>query len=212
MAHINLGRFKKVRSLKLRSLKSKMRIISGNKKGHKLITKKNQSARPISDKNRETIFNLLAHGNGSIETGFLLHQCTILDVFAGTGSFSFEALSRGAKKSVMLEKDSIMIDLIYENIKKLDFIDITEVHHIDALRIQSIDFQDKFDLVYIDPPYEKGLDIKFVDRIGMIDCFSSNCIFIIEQSIEGKVLENNKLELIRTKDLGNSRFSFYKIK
>ena len=80
------------------------------------------------------------------------------------------------------------------------------------LRIQSIDFQDKFDLVYIDPPYEKGLDIKFVDRIGMIDCFSSNCIFIIEQSIEGKVLENNKLELIRTKDLGNSRFSFFKIK
>ena len=189
-----------------------MRIISGNKKGHKLITKKNQSARPISDKNRETIFNLLAHGNGIIETGFLLHQCTILDVFAGTGSFSFEALSRGAKKSVMLEKDSMMIDLIYENIKKLDFIDITEVHHIDALRIQSIDFQDKFDLVYIDPPYEKGLDIKFMDRIGMIDCFSSNCIFIIEQSIEGKVLENNKLELIRTKDLGNSRFSFFKIK
>ena len=41
----------------------------------------------------------------------------------------------------MLEKDSMMIDLIYENIKKLDFIDITEVHHIDALRIQSIDFQ-----------------------------------------------------------------------
>ncbi len=117
-----------------------MRIISGNKRGHKLITKKNQSARPISDKNRETIFNLLAHGNGIIETGFLLYQCTILDVFAGTGSFSFEALSRGAKKSVMLEKDSMMIDLIYENIKKLDYLDITEVHHIDALRIQSIDF------------------------------------------------------------------------
>jgi 16S rRNA (guanine966-N2)-methyltransferase len=189
-----------------------MRIISGNKKGHKLITKKNQSARPISDKNRETIFNLLAHGKGIVETGFSLQRCTILDVFAGTGSFSFEALSRGAKKSVMLEKDSIMIDLIYENIKKLDFIDITEVHHIDALRIQSIDFQDKFELVYIDPPYEKGLDIKFIDRIGMIDCFSNNCIFIIEQSIESKFLESNKLELIRTKDLGNSRFSFYRTK
>ena len=111
----------------------------------------------------------------------------------------------------MIEKDSMMIDLIYENIKKLDFIDITEVHHVDALRIQSIDFHDKFDLVYIDPPYEKGLDIKFMDRIGMIDCFSSNCIFIIEQSIESKVLENKKLKLIRTKDLGNSRFSFFKI-
>ena len=66
-----------------------MRIISGNKKGHKLITKKNQSARPISDKNRETIFNLLAHGNGIVETGFSVHNCKILDVFAGTGSFSF---------------------------------------------------------------------------------------------------------------------------
>ena len=83
-----------------------MRIISGNRKGHKLITRKNQSARPISDKNRETIFNLLAHGKGIVETGFSLNQSTILDVFAGTGSFSFEALSRGAKKSVLIEKDS----------------------------------------------------------------------------------------------------------
>ena len=189
-----------------------MRIISGNRKGHKLITKKNQSARPISDKNRETIFNLLIHGNGIVETGFSLNQCTILDVFAGTGSFSFEALSRGAKKTVMIEKDPVMVDLIYENIKKLNYLDETEVHQVDALRIQSIDFQDKFDLVYIDPPYEKGLDIKFINRIGMIDCISSNCIFIIEQSIESKVLENNKLELIRTKDLGNSRFSFFKKK
>ena len=189
-----------------------MRIISGNKKGHKLITKKNQSARPISDKNRETIFNLLVHGTGIVETGFSLDQCTILDVFAGTGSFSFEALSRGAKKTVMIEKDITMVDLIYENIKKLNYLDETEVHQIDALRIQSIDFQDKFDLVYIDPPYEKELDIKFINRIDMIDCFSNNCIFIIEQSVESKVLEDNKLELIRTKDLGNSRFSFFKIK
>jgi 16S rRNA (guanine966-N2)-methyltransferase len=189
-----------------------MRIISGNKKGHKLITKKNQSARPISDKNRETIFNLLAHGNGIVETGFSIEQCKILDVFAGTGSFSFEALSRGAKKSVMIEKDSMMIDLIYENIKKLNFLDVTEVHHIDALRVQSSDFQDKFDLVYIDPPYEKGLDIKFLNKINNINIFSENCIFIIEQSLEDKVLENDRIELIRIKELGNSRFLFFKIK
>ncbi len=187
-----------------------MRIISGNRKGHKLITRKNQSARPISDKNRETIFNLLAHGKGIVETGFSLNQSTILDVFAGTGSFSFEALSRGAKKSVLIEKDSTMVDLIYENIKKLDFLDVVQVYHIDALRVQSIDFQDKFDLVYIDPPYQKALDEKFIDKIGMINCLSENCIIIIEQSIEDKVLANNRIELIRMKELGNSRFSFFK--
>ena len=59
-----------------------MRIISGNKKGHKLITKKKQSDRPISDNHRETIFNLLAHGNGIVEPGFSLYQCIILDVFS----------------------------------------------------------------------------------------------------------------------------------
>ena len=48
-----------------------------------------------------------------------------------------------------------MVDLIYENIKKLDFLDVVQVYHIDALRVQSIDFQDKFDLVYIDPPIKK---------------------------------------------------------
>jgi 16S rRNA (guanine966-N2)-methyltransferase len=104
-----------------------------------------------------------------------------------------------------------MVDLIYENIKKLDFLDVVQVYHIDALRIQSIDFKDKFDLVYIDPPYQKALDEKFIDKIGMINCLSENCIIIIEQSIEDKVLENNRIELIRIKELGNSRFSFFRV-
>jgi len=189
-----------------------MRIISGNKKGHNLVTKKNQIARPISDKNRETIFNLLAHGSGIIETGFSIDNSLILDLFAGTGAFSFEALSRGAKKSVMIEKDSLMIDLIYENIKKLDFFDVTEVHQMDALRIQSINFENKFNLVYMDPPYDKELEYKFIDKLSMINCFETNCIFLIEQSIESKKLEHKKLESIRSKNIGNSRFSFYKMK
>ena len=80
-----------------------MRIISGTKKGHSITSIKNSEVRPISDKNRETIFNILVHGKEIINSDFTLEGCNLIDLFAGTGSFSFEALSRGSHKALLIE-------------------------------------------------------------------------------------------------------------
>ena len=100
-----------------------MRIISGSKKGHKILSYKNKEIRPLTDKNRETIFNILIHGKEIVGTGFKITNSIILDLFAGTGAFSFEALSRGALKATAVESSSLMIDLIYKNAEKLKFRD-----------------------------------------------------------------------------------------
>ena len=80
-----------------------MRIISGSKKGHAILSYRNKGIRPLTDKNRETIFNILLHGKELIGSGFNIANAVILDLFSGTGSFSFEALSRGAKEVIFFE-------------------------------------------------------------------------------------------------------------
>ena len=187
-----------------------MRIISGSKKGYKIITKKNQVARPISDKNRETIFNLLLHGKEITELNFSLENSHVLDLFAGTGSFSFEALSRGANHATLIEKDPDMIDIIYENINKLEFSMKTTIHHKDCLKIQSINFDRKFNLIYMDPPYQSELEDKLIDRMFIGNFFEKNSIFLIEQAIKTPIINNKNLELLRIKEIGNTQFLFYK--
>ena len=187
-----------------------MRIISGLKKGYKIITKKKQIARPISDKNRETIFNLLIHGKEINELNFSLENSNVLDLFAGTGSFSFEALSRGAAHATLIENDSDMVDIIYENIDKLEFQSKTTVHHKDCMKFQSINFDKKFNLIYVDPPYKKELEKKLLERIFMNNNFEINSIFLIEQAIKTPIVYNNNLELLRIKEIGNTQFVFYK--
>ena len=187
-----------------------MRIISGSKKGHKIITKKNQIARPISDKNRETIFNLLKHGKELTELNFSLEDSSILDLFAGTGSFSFEALSRGAKHATLIEKDSDMIDIIYQNTNKLGFDLKTTIYHKDCMKLQSINLDKKFNLVYMDPPYQKELEEKLIEIIFMNDNFEKDTIFLIEQALKNPVINNKNLELLRVKEIGNTQFLFYK--
>ena len=90
-----------------------MRIISGTKKGHNLIAPRSKIARPMTDKNRETIFNIILHSKELADCDFNLNKATVLDLFAGTGAFAFEAVSRGAKEAILVENDQYMICLLY---------------------------------------------------------------------------------------------------
>ena len=96
-----------------------MRIISGTKKGHNLIAPRSKIARPMTDKNRETIFNIILHSKELADCDFNLNKATVLDLFAGTGAFAFEAVSRGAKEAILVENDQYMIDIIFKNVDKL---------------------------------------------------------------------------------------------
>ena len=123
-----------------------MRIIAGQRRGHKFDGPRDQSTRPTSDLVREAIFNIL----GEAVEGLL-----VIDLFAGTGAIGLEALSRGATRSIFVERNRGNLDLIRRNIATLRYEDRASVISHDAYRwAKSYTFEeDEPVVVFIDPPY-----------------------------------------------------------
>tara|TARA_B100000965_G_scaffold351492_1_gene326101 strand:+ start:1217 stop:1786 length:570 start_codon:yes stop_codon:yes gene_type:complete len=188
-----------------------MRIISGTKKGHTILSYKNKDIRPLTDKNRETIFNLLIHGKEIIRTGFDINNSVILDLFAGTGSFSFEALSRGASKATAVESSNVMIDLIYKNAEKLKFRDKIIIFEENACSFSINESDPKFDLVYCDPPYEKKLGIRSLKNLIKKKMLNHNAIIVMEEELKSKPINLPDIEILRIKEIGISKFSFLRL-
>ena len=188
-----------------------MRIISGERKGHSIFSFKSKDVRPLSDKNRETIFNLLTHGKELVKINFSLEKAKVIDLFAGTGSFSFEALSRGAKHATMVENNQQMIDIIYKSANKLGYLDKIAVISENACSFEEYSEATKFNLAYIDPPYGKNLGLRAIKNIIKKNLLEKDSIIILEEEKKSKHIELSEIILLREKELGNSKFSFFKL-
>ena len=188
-----------------------MRIISGERKGHSIFSFKSKDVRPLSDKNRETIFNLLTHGKELVKINFSLEEAKVIDLFAGTGSFSFEALSRGAKHATMVENNQQMIDIIYKSANKLGYLDKIAVISENACSFEEYSETTKFNLAYIDPPYGKNLGLRAIKNIIKKNLLEKDSIIILEEEKKSKHIELSEIILLREKELGNSKFSFFKL-
>ena len=130
-----------------------MRIIAGSKRGALLKAPAVDAVRPTSDRVREAIFNILAHGIAE----FRLEGVRVLDLFAGTGALGLEALSRGAAYAVFIEEDAGARGLIRANIETLGLTGVTKVFRRDATQLGEPGRIEPFGLVFLDPPYGKGL-------------------------------------------------------
>lgn len=135
-----------------------MRIIGGNFKGMALASlgKGDKSAhlRPTSDRVRESLFNLLAHGDYPDIAG-----ARVLDLFAGTGALGLEALSRGAEQALFVDDGAKSRALVRQNIDTLRVNGQTKLYRRDATRMGE-NRGTPYDLVFLDPPYGKGLGEK----------------------------------------------------
>ena len=126
-----------------------MRIIAGEFRGRRLLTPKDSAIRPTADRLRESIFNALAHRLGSFE------GVRVADIFAGTGAFGIEALSRGAAFACLVEKHRQSLDLIRQNINRFGMGGRTQVLTADARNLPEAD--KPYGLIFMDPPYGRGL-------------------------------------------------------
>ena len=122
-------------------------------KGNSLYLTKNKNTRPLKDLARESIFNLLKHSN---KISFNFENSIILDLYAGTGSFGLECISRNAKNVYFVENDKEAINVLEKNIKKLKVEKNTKIFFNNVFElVEKKDFQKlKFDLIFCDPPFK----------------------------------------------------------
>ena len=135
-----------------------MRIVSGQYKGKPIFAPEGDSTRPTSDRARESVFNILEHAAWAPE----LRGARVLDLFAGSGALGLEALSRGAAFCLFVETGEAARGAIRDNIEALHLFGCTRIHRRDAtdLGARPASAGPPFDLVFLDPPYAKGPDLK----------------------------------------------------
>ncbi|MCL2662417.1 MAG: 16S rRNA (guanine(966)-N(2))-methyltransferase RsmD [Oscillospiraceae bacterium] len=146
-----------------------MRVISGSARGRKLKEPGGNKIRPTSDRVKESVFTIIQ---------FDIEGRRVLDLFAGTGQYGIEALSRGAKSAVFIDNFAESIKLVKENVQKCGFSDLSNIQARDALRF--LENKDKYDLIFIDPPYDTTLANDAIERIVLFDKLNINGIIITE--------------------------------
>src|SRR6267154_3960364 len=129
-----------------------MRIVGGRLGGRTVAGPKSQAIRPTSDRLRESLFNILAHGHGDPVTG-----ARVLDLFAGTGALGLEAMSRGAAFALFIDDGAEARALMRQNVEALGLGGVTRIFRRDATRLGAVHPNEPFGLVFLDPPYRKGL-------------------------------------------------------
>ena len=151
-----------------------MRVISGSARGRKLKEPVGFEIRPTSDMVKESVFNIIQ---------FDIEGRRVLDLFAGTGQLGIEAMSRGARSVVFVDSRPNAVKLIKENLKLCGFSDDASVYARDALSYLKSD--EKFDLIFVDPPYDMQLTGKALEKIIEFDKLNTNGIIICEIKADG---------------------------
>jgi len=182
----------------------KMRIISGTSRGRKLGTLKNNIIRPTSDRVKESIFNIL---------GKEVEGKIVLDLFAGTGSLGIEALSRGARSVLFVERGRQALRLIKKNLSQCGMEGQSEILPKDVYRAIGILRQrgKSFDLILMDPPYEQGLIQKALKKLDSEKIYHKDSILVIEHDRREPLPDvTGRWDLIRQRRIGDTVVSFLK--
>ncbi|MFP4128785.1 MAG: 16S rRNA (guanine(966)-N(2))-methyltransferase RsmD, partial [Desulfonatronovibrio sp.] len=152
-----------------------MRIISGEYKGRKLKTGTGPGYRPATGKVRESLFSMLESRLPEWQ------EMSVLDVFAGSGSLGLEALSRGAKSALFIEKSLKACAIIKENISMLGIPrKRAQVKKADALSFLSKPGEKPFDLVFVDPPYGKDMVFPAINMLMESNLLNENGLISAE--------------------------------
>lgn len=162
-----------------------MRIISGTRRGQKLIEFDGMNIRPTTDRVRESVFNLIQE---------FVYGAEVLDLFAGSGALSFEALSRGAAESVCVDLDKRSINVISENAGRLRFSENIAILN-DSAENYIKKTEKKFDIIFLDPPYNKGFIKPVISDILKEDILKKDGIIVLESD---SVDEHGEMEGLRT--------------
>ena len=177
------------------------RIIGGSLRGSKLPFKENRSIRPTEGKTKETLFNWLLND---------LEGKTCLDMFAGTGSLGIEALSRGAKEVVFVEKQKKLADSLKTNLKRLQVYSSSQVLNANAFSIDFDNLPYKFDILFIDPPFRENLIQRSLDFVKSSNLLTPKALIYLECEKELDLRElTEHLNLLKESKGGQTQYCLY---
>ncbi len=167
----------------------RLRITSGYLKGRYINVPKSELIRPTTERVRETMFNII---NNRIS----FEGIRVLDIYAGSGALGFECLSRGAEEVHFVEKNSVIYRTLEENIKLLQAENKCKIFKLPAIKFSSLKIDDGYDLIIADPPFFKNDIYNVVVNLLNNKYFGSQCLMIIERSIQTKQkdIDNFKIE------------------
>jgi 16S rRNA (guanine966-N2)-methyltransferase len=153
-----------------------LRIIGGEWRSRKLKFIDAPGLRPTPDRVRETLFNWLQMD---------IRNARCLDLFAGSGAIGLEALSRGAREVVFIEKNAAIVNQLRENLKILNA--ESKVIHADALSyLDNLEASEAFDVIFLDPPYRQGLLEKSLNQLIAKQAINPNTRIYLEHESEEK--------------------------
>lgn len=177
-----------------------MRIIAGKHRSRKIISPTGPGIRPTSSKMRAAMFDIL------ISNGYLIENETkVVDLCCGTGALGLEALSRGVKKVVFIDASKEHLNLARQNIYILGEEEKSTILRSDAEKLRNAN--ERFDLIFIDPPYNKGVSNKALIALSNKGWLSEGAIIVIEMdSREELLFDIETLKEVTTRIYGNSKF------
>ena len=183
-----------------------MRVIGGNAKGRRLKVPKGQGVRPTSGRVKEALFNILPHDLSGIK---------LLDLFAGTGNVSIEAISRGAAEAILIDSSDQSGNVIRENLRRLRFMDRTRVWIVPVSRALRLLARrgESFDMIFLDPPYQRNRVEACLKIIARGNLLRSSGTLIVEHSTREQVEpEYGSLVMQDRRSYGDTLLSFFKHK
>lgn len=181
-----------------------MRVIGGQARGRRLKVPKGQSLRPTAARVKEALFNILSHD---------LSDAKVLDLFAGTGNVSIEALSRGAAEAILIDSSSESGKVIRENLRRLRLANRTKVWIVPVVRAVKLLARrgETFDVIFLDPPYEQhwlAIALKAVAEGGLL---RRSGVLVAEHSVREQLESHyGPLILYDQRKYGSTLLSFFR--
>ena len=154
-----------------------MRVVGGRLKGRNLVSPSSREIRPTADRLRESVFNILVHAYGNPFQG-----ARVLDLFAGTGALGIEAISRGAAFALFVDNAAEARALLRNNVEALGLGGVTKVFRRDATNLGPAHPLEPFALVFLDPPYAKGLAEKALASLRDGGWLTPAALLVVEEA------------------------------
>jgi 16S rRNA (guanine966-N2)-methyltransferase len=180
-----------------------MRVVGGKLRSRPLAGPTSDAVRPTSDRLREALFNILAHSYGDPVAG-----ARVLDLFAGTGALGIEAISRGAIYALLVDEGVAARALLRDNVERLGLGGVTRIFRRDATKLGPAHPIEAFSLIFLDPPYGRGLAEKALLSARDGGWLKPNALVVVEEAADAGFTPPEGLTELERRKYDDTEFVF----